>query len=300
MAEEGETIDKLEQAVERIQFFAAVSERNYEKPLLLCYSGGKDSDAIIEIAKIAGINFEVQHSHTTADAPETVYHVQEKFRQLELEGISCKTNYPFYKGKRTSMWELIPQKGIPPTRLARYCCEVLKEQAGTGRAICTGVRWAESSKRKNTRGIYEEAHKNPEKRVILRDDNDDSRQMMEHCQIKRKVTCNPIVDWSDQMLWDFLREQKVRLNPLYEQFGRVGCVGCPMGGRKHQVEEFRRWPKFKQMYLHAFDRMIKVRHQKGLPCNRKFTSAESCMDWWLGENPEQVKMDLEGLMLKEE
>ena len=101
------------------------------------------------------------------------------------------------------------------------------------------------------------------------------------------------------MLWDFLREQKVRLNPLYEQFGRVGCVGCPMGGRKHQVEEFRRWPKFKQMYLHAFDRMIKVRHQKGLPCNRKFTSAESCMDWWLGENPDQVKMDLEGIMLKE-
>lgn len=267
---------------------------------MLCYSGGKDSDAIIEIAKIAGINFEVQHSHTTADAPETVYHVREKFRQLELEGINCEINYPFYKGKRTSMWDLIPLKGMPPTRIARYCCEILKEQVGGGRAICTGVRWAESSKRKNSRGIYEETHRNPEKRVVLRDDNDDSRQMMEHCQIKRKVTCNPIVDWDDQTLWDFVRAQKINLNPLYVHFGRVGCVGCPLGGRKHQIEEFRQWPKYKQMYLSAFDRMIKLRQAKGLPCDRKFTSAESCMEWWLGESPDQVKMDLEGLMLKEE
>ena len=102
------------------------------------------------------------------------------------------------------------------------------------------------------------------------------------------------------MLWDFLREQQVSLNPLYEQFGRVGCVGCPMGGRKHQIEEFQRWPQYRNMYLHAFDRMINVRHKKGLQCGYQFANAESCMEWWLGENPDQVKMDLEGLMLKEE
>lgn len=225
--------------------------------------------------------------------------MREKFRQLELEGINCEINYPVYKGKRTSMWDLIPQKGFPPTRLIRYCCEILKEHGSGERAICTGVRWAESSKRKNSRGIYEKNHRNLEKRIILRDDNDESRQMMEHCQIKRKVTCNPIVDWDDRILWDFLRDRKVHLNPLYGQFGRVGCVGCPMGGRKHQIEEFRQWPKYKQMYLSAFDRMIKVRHQKGLPCGYQFANAESCMEWWLGENPEQVKIDLEGLMLKE-
>ena len=73
------------------------------------------------------------------------------------------------------MWSLIPQKLIPPTRIVRYCCEVLKEHGGTGRMITTGIRWAESVKRKKNRGIYEKGHRDKEKRIILMNDNDDKR-----------------------------------------------------------------------------------------------------------------------------
>lgn len=31
------------------------------------------------------------------------------------------------------MWNLIPKKLMPPTRLVRYCCDVLKETAGKKR-----------------------------------------------------------------------------------------------------------------------------------------------------------------------
>ena len=65
------------------------------------------------------------------------------------------------------MWSLIPQKMIPPTRLARYCCEILKEGGGEGRFITTGVRWSESRKRKEGRGIYESFAKNKAQKIIL-------------------------------------------------------------------------------------------------------------------------------------
>lgn len=75
-------MDKLDAAVKRLQSASEMSLYLYQKPLLLTYSGGKDSDACIEVAKIAGIPFDAVHSHTTADAPETVRHVRAKFRAL--------------------------------------------------------------------------------------------------------------------------------------------------------------------------------------------------------------------------
>ncbi|WP_122788800.1 hypothetical protein [Intestinibacillus sp. Marseille-P6563] len=79
-------MDKLDKAIERLKLAAQMSETYYQKPLIVTTSGGKDSDVCLAIAKIAGINCEVQHNHTTADAPETVYHIRETFRKLESDG----------------------------------------------------------------------------------------------------------------------------------------------------------------------------------------------------------------------
>lgn len=122
--------DKEQEAIKRLQLAAKMSERYYNKPLLICYSGGKDSEVILELAKRAEIPFEVQHSHTTADAPETVYHVRDTFERLENEGIKVEIIKPTYQGKRIYMWTLIPIKLMPPTRVVRYCCAVLKETGG--------------------------------------------------------------------------------------------------------------------------------------------------------------------------
>lgn len=251
-------MDKIDTAVARLRSASEMSQWYYGKPLLLTYSGGKDSDACLELAEIAGIPFEVQHSHTTADAPETVRHVRQKFRVLELEGVHCEIAYPVYKGRRTSMWDLIPQKLMPPTRLARYCCEILKEGAGADRWIVTGVRWAESAARKNSRGKFE-AIGTKDKRVILNNDNDDLRRLTETCAAKNKRVVNPIIDWSDSDVWDLLRDRQTACNPLYCEFGRVGCVGCPMAGRKGREREFFRWPTYRRSYIAAFDRMLAQR-----------------------------------------
>lgn len=124
--------DKEQTAIMRLQTASAMSLQYYNQPLVITTSGGKDSSVCVELAIRAGIPFEVMHSHTTADAPETVYFVRSEFKRLESMGIKCTINKPVYKGAPTSMWSLIPQKLIPPTRLVRYCCSVLKEQGGLG------------------------------------------------------------------------------------------------------------------------------------------------------------------------
>lgn len=165
-------------AIMRLREGAEISKYYYNKPLLLCYSGGKDSEIILDLALKSGIDFEISHSHTTADAPETVYHIRRKFKELESKGIKCTTQMPTFKGKSVSMWSLIPAKKIPPTRHARYCCAILKETAGHNRAIVTGVRRAESTNRAKS-GIIQTWSKDISKRIIINNDNDEKRKIVE-------------------------------------------------------------------------------------------------------------------------
>lgn len=276
-------MDKLDIAVKRIKEASDMSLYYYEKPLLLTYSGGKDSDAVREVAKIAGIPYEIQHSHTTADAPETVRHVRKVFRDLELQGVKCTINYPVYKGVRTSMWDLIPQKLMPPTRLVRYCCAILKETAGRDRFIATGVRWAESPSRKKNRGIYETLPSNIKKKVILSGDNDEARMLFENCSMRGTRTVNPIVDWTDSDVWALLEEQKTECNPLYCEHSRVGCVGCPMAAKQKREIEFLRWPAYKKNYILAFDRMLEERRVRGKIDGswRAGTTGPDIFNWWM-------------------
>ena len=140
-------MDIEQKAIERIKIASEMSLRYYEKPLVCTYSGGKDSDLMLELFKRSGIEFEVHNSHTTADAPETVRHIRSRFRELEMQGIKACIEKPTYKGEPISMWKLIPIKLMPPTRVVRYCCQVLKETGCANRYIATGVRWDESNAR---------------------------------------------------------------------------------------------------------------------------------------------------------
>lgn len=269
-----------------------MSEAYYDKPLIITTSGGKDSDVCLALAHAAGIRYEVQHNHTTADAPETVYHVRDTFRRLENKGIKCTVNLPTYKGVRVTMWSLIPQKLMPPTRVVRYCCSVLKEQGGNGRMITTGVRWAESVKRRQSRGIYEKTSRDLSRRVIISNDNDDARRLFEDCRLQAKRVCNPIVDWTDDEVWDYIEAEHIQTNPLYGcGFRRVGCIGCPMAGKAGRQAEFARYPAYERMYIRAFDHMIEARRARNLPT--EWETGMDCFHWWMedGVLPGQVALE---------
>lgn len=94
-------MDKEQLAIARLQDAARLSEHRYKKPLMVTYSGGKDSQVLVALSERAGINFEVVNSHTTADAPETVYFIREQFKAMEERGIKC------------SMLNVRKAKGLP-------------------------------------------------------------------------------------------------------------------------------------------------------------------------------------------
>lgn len=286
-------MDLEQTAIARLREAAETSERFYKAPLIVTTSGGKDSSVCVSLAEKAGISFEVMHNHTTVDAPETVYFIRREFKRLEEKGVKCTLNYPYYNGDRVTMWSLIPQKLIPPTRHVRYCCSVLKEHGGQGRYITTGVRWAESAARKKNRGIYESIHSNLEKKVILSNDNDDRRRLFETCMRQHKTVCNPIIDWSDADVWDYILAEKIPVNPLYAcGFSRVGCIGCPMA-RKSRQKEFSRYPKYLDAYIRTFDRMLEERKRRGKPTKDSWASGRDVFHWWIedGVLPGQMEFD---------
>ena len=273
-------INKVDQAIQRIKAFDPISTGLMDTPYYVAYSGGKDSDALRILFELAGVKYDLVHNHTTVDAPETVRYVR------SIPGIQI--SYP-----ELSMWQLIVKKRVPPTRIARYCCRDLKEKGGEGRFVVTGVRWAESVRRKKSRGGIEILGSTPSKNIILNADNDESRKMLENCQLKGKRMLNPIVDWSDDDVWEFLGHHGCKSNPLYQcGYTRIGCVGCPMSSNR--AAEFARYPKYAQNYIRAFDRMIVKRREDGL--ETAWRTGQEVFDWWTSKHPPkeidgQIKME---------
>jgi phosphoadenosine phosphosulfate reductase len=143
--------EKIEKAKNVLILAADMSKTYYNAPLIVTYSGGKDSDVMLHLSEtcLKPDDFEVLNSHTTVDAPETVYHIRDTFKRLGEKGIKTTINYPKDKeGDPVTMWNLIPRKKMPPTRLQRYCCAELKETSTPNRLAALGVRESESTGRK--------------------------------------------------------------------------------------------------------------------------------------------------------
>lgn len=268
-------VDKVKKAIERIRTYNPL-ELGFDKPYYVCYSGGKDSDAMRILHELSGTPYELVHNHTTMDAPETVYYI----RSMPNIHIS----YP-----EASIHQLIVKKHMPPTRIQRYCCAELKERGGRDRFITTGVRWSESVKRKKNRASLEIQASKIENSLMLNSDNDESRRIMENCTKKGQRVLNPIIDWSDNDVWEFLNYYGCESNPLYQcGYKRIGCVGCPMS--YNRKIEFERYPKFKENYIKTFDRMLAA-YPEGKA--RTWVNGEDVFDWWVNDKRRKNE-DIEG------
>ena len=262
--------DKVKIAIDRL--------RTFEPPegYYLAFSGGKDSQCIYHLAKEAGVKFDAHYNITGIDPPELVYFIREYYPDVK---------HDMYK---ESMWRLIEKKGLP-TRLHRFCCAELKERGGEGRTCITGVRWAESTRRKANRAAFEvlESKKGGS---YLFNDNDEGRRMFENCMQKGKRIVNPIIDWEDADVWEYIHSRGLKYCKLYDEgFTRLGCIGCPMAG-KNRINEFKRWPKYKAQYIRTFDKVVKNRKAKGMKCT--WETAEDVMNWWIYGT--EKKHELEG------
>lgn len=239
---------EIPETLPELEAIAIYNLRRYEPPdrYYGAFSGGKDSQTIYELAKKAGVKVEWHYHFTTVDPPEIVRFV--------------KDNYPdvIWDKPEHSMFYWIERKGFLPTRQIRYCCEKLKEYGGKGRVVITGVRREESQKRSN-RKLYEP----------------DSRN-------KKTVYLNPIVDWKDKTVWDYIHQNNLKYCSLYDEgFDRIGCIMCPLQGADQMEKEAKRWPKFYKAYESAIRRGLQRAQERGRMSIVSGLTAEDTMRWWI-------------------
>ena len=211
----------------------------------LAFSGGKDSITIYRLAEMAGVAFDAHYHVTTVDPPELVKFIKQHYPQVPRER------------PEMSMFRLILHKKWPPMRIQRYCCEWLKESGGAGRIVVTGIRWAESTQRAK-------------------------RQMIETCYAdKTRTYLSPIIDWSDEDVWEFIHQKNLAYCSLYDEgFKRIGCILCPLASAPER--DSARWPKFKRAYIKTFDRLIQVRRDAGLETTMQ--TGQEMFNWWTRRN----------------
>ena len=259
-------IDKVQIAIDRLKFAAEIAG---DEGLYLAFSGGKDSQCIYHLAKESGVKFDAHYNITGIDPPEVVKFIEEKYPDVKRE---------MYE---KSMYRLIIENGMPPTRLIRYCCRILKERGGVDRICVTGVRWEESPRRKVKRATFE-AVGNSTKDITLLNDNDEDRRQFEVCMSKGKKIINPIIDWTSEDVWEYLNTNNIEHCCLYDEgFKRLGCIGCPMAGTRGREKEFNRYPGFKKYYIRAFDKMLEKRRNEGKKINENWQTGEDVFNWWV-------------------
>ena len=215
------------------------------------YSGGKDSDVILELAKMAGIPYRAIYKATTIDPPQTIAHA----REMGAEVVRPKKTF----------FQIVQEYGFP-SRNQRFCCSVMKEYKVCDRAI-QGIRRSESRKRA-------ENYKEPE--------------MCRVYSAKEKVKVYlPILEWTDQDVEEFIKERNIKCHPLYYRRGqfdvtqRLGCMGCPLASRKKRIQFFKDNPRWLKAWIRAGQkRYTSEKYQNG-KAKVKFNDAFEAMGYLL-------------------
>ena len=191
----------------------------------VAYSGGKDSDVILELTRMAGIKHRAIYKNTTIDPPGTIKHAQERGAEMVRP--------------KQSFFEWMAYAGFS-NRFQRGCCQQLKEYKILDRSII-GVRKAESTDRAKN--------------------YDEPTECRVYGKGKKKTTAEafyPILDWTDEDIVEFIEERGIKVHPLYyredgtiDPKRRLGCMCCPLAYYRKRIEYFKAYPGMVKAYVRA-------------------------------------------------
>lgn len=207
-----------------------------DEPMEIAYSGGKDSDVILELTRMSGVPYRAIYKSTTIDPPGTIAHAMRAGADILRP--------------RKSFFQLVEENGCP-SRFKRFCCKELKEYPVLHNVVI-GVRMDESVARARR---YREP-------VVCRVYN--KRKDIRVQQIL------PILDWTLEDEREFIQEQGITLHPhYYREDGtpdltrRLGCMCCPLMSQRKRIEEFKANPGILRLYIRAMHKYLDT-HQNSI------------------------------------
>ena len=177
----------------------------FQRRAALCTSFQAEGMVILDLACRIDPGVKVFTIDTGRLPPET-YELIDQVR--ELYGIDIEVYYPDQK----ELAQMVTQHGINPfyrsVSLRLLCCEVrrvnpLNRVLQDLDAWITGLRRSQSQTRASVGKI----------------ELDD-----EHGNI---IKVNPLADWSEQRVWEYIKANQVPYNQLYDQgYASIGCAPC--------------------------------------------------------------------------
>ena len=197
---------EIERRAERARrFIRRVCERyGSARRVVVSYSGGKDSLAVLDLTLETLRDFYVIFNDTTLELPDTYKNVHEVERRL---GVSIEW------ARATALFTEIVRIYAPPARDFRYCCKMLKlapisallnKIAPGGTISIVGQRKYESTLRAKL------------------------PQVAQSRWVANTIVAAPIDDWTSLHVWLYVLDRGLPYNQAYEKgFDRIGCWVCP-------------------------------------------------------------------------
>ena len=229
----------------------------------LAFSGGKDSQALHHVTKMAGVLFKGHFSPTSVDPPDLIRFIKNEYPSVEWGHLDF------------SIYRRAVERRILPTMRVRWCCADFKETAGAGKVTLIGIRKEESARRAKRHEVevsnkkfsgsldefedwskaeIERKTNRKSKRKINEDEFSVKSDSEVHCiNGKDSILISPIFDWTEKDIWYFLNDIiKAPHCKLYDEgYKRIGCILCPMSSPKSKQRDIERFPHVKRNWIKA-------------------------------------------------
>lgn len=247
------------------------------------FSGGKDSQAMYHVMKLAGVKFRTHMSLTSIDPPEVIRFVKREYPDVEL------------LKPHESIYGIAVRKGLLPTMKIRWCCQEYKENKGAGKVTTIGIRRQESARRSHRREVEISSRKfsgDLETLSEYRKSMPAKKLEMQNGCISGKETLlvSPILYWTERDVWSFLGAVGAKHCSLYDKgHTRIGCICCPMQNKKTKMRDLEEYPHVRRNWISAIKRIMRKRgltksFSKILEIRPSATQqevAEIILDFWI-------------------